>query len=119
MAWPQTEDGEEFRRRAPGMKIEEIITAARSPRQNAYVERMIGSIRRECLDHVIILGENRLCRILRSYFAYYHNSRPGQSLERNSPTPREIEPPSKGRIISIPQVGGLHHYYRRDYRRAS
>ncbi len=105
--------GEEFRRRVAGMQIEEVPTAPRSPFQNPYAERVIGSIRRECLDHLIIIGEDRLRRNLRDYIDYYHNSRPHQALERNSPTPREIEPPSKGRIISIPQVGGLHHYYRR------
>src|SRR5215813_10978061 len=105
--------GEEFRRRGAGMQIEAVLTAPRSPFQNPSAERVIGSIRRECLDHLIIIGEDQLRRILRDYFDYYHNSRPHQSLERNSPTPREIEPPSKGRIISIPQVGGLHHDYRR------
>jgi putative transposase len=105
--------GEEFRHRVAGMQIEEVITSPRSPFQNPYAERVIGSIRRECLDYLIIIGEDHLRRILRDYFDYYHNSRPHQSLERNSPTPREIEPASKGRIISIPQVGGLHHYYRR------
>ena len=95
------------------MQIEEVITAPRSPFQNPYAERVIGSIRRECLDHLIIIGEDQLRRILRDYLDYYHNSRPHEALERNSPTPREIEAPAKGKIISIPQVGGLHHRYRR------
>jgi Integrase core domain len=77
------------------------------------VERLIGSIRRECLDHLIIIGEDHLRRILREYFDYYHHSRPHQSLGRNSPIPREIEPPPRGKIVSIPQAGGLHHLYRR------
>jgi putative transposase len=68
--------GEEFRRRVVGMQIEEVPTAPRSPFQNPYVERAIGSIRRECLDHLIIIGENHLRRILRDYIDYYHNSRP-------------------------------------------
>jgi putative transposase len=105
--------GEEFRCRVKGMQIEEVITAPRAPFQNPYVERVIGSIRRECLDHLIIIGEDHLRRILREYFDYYHNSRPHQSLERNSPVLREIEPPSKGRVISIAEVGGLHHRYQR------
>ena len=70
-------------------------------------------IRRECLDHVIVLNERHLHRILTDYFDYYHNSRPHLSLDRNSPTPREVEPPSQGEVISIPQVGGLHHRYSR------
>jgi transposase InsO family protein len=105
--------GEEFRLRVKGMQIEEVITAPRSPFQNPYAERIIGSIRRECLDHLIIIGEDHLRRTLRDYFDYYHNSRPHQALERNSPTPREIEAPVKGKVIAIPQVGGLHHRYRR------
>src|SRR5262245_18683731 len=105
--------GAEFRLRVQGMQIEEVITAPRSPFQNPYAERVIGSIRRECLDYLIIIGEDHLRRALRGYFDYYHNSRPHQGLERNSPTPREVEGPAKGKVISIPQVGGLHHCYRR------
>jgi hypothetical protein len=105
--------GAEFRLRVQGMQIEEVITAPRSPFQNPYAERVIGSIRRESLDHLIIIGEDHLRRALRGYFDYYHNSRPHQGLDRNSPTPREVEGPAKGKVISIPQVGGLHHCYRR------
>jgi hypothetical protein len=76
---------------------------------NPYAERLIGSIRRACLDHLIVLNEEQLRRILREYFGYYNGVRPHQSLERNAPLPREIEPPAKGKIISLPQVGGLHH----------
>jgi putative transposase len=101
--------GAEFRLRVQGMQIEEVITAPRSSFQNPYAERVIGSIRRECLDHLIIIGEDHLRRSLRDYFDYYHNSRPHDALERNSPTPREIEAPAKGKVIAIPQVGGLHH----------
>ena len=74
---------------------------------------MIGSIRRECLNHVIVINEQHLRRILRSYFEYYHESRTHFSLQRNSPTPRDIDPPSNGQVIAIPRVGGLHHRYRR------
>ena len=105
--------GEYFRCRVAGMGVEEVVTAARSPWQNPYAERLIGSIRRECLDHVIVLSEKHLRRILREYFRYYHEVRPHQSLERNAPLPREIEPLAKGKIISLPQVGGLHHRYLR------
>jgi hypothetical protein len=102
-----------FQNRIEGMSIEEVITAPRSPFQNPYLERLIGSIRRECLDHLIIINEDHLRRVLQGYLDYYQNSRPHQSLDRNSPNPREIEPPSKGKIIVIPQVGGLHRLYRR------
>jgi putative transposase len=104
--------GEEFRRRVAGMQIEEVITAPQSPFQNPYAERLIGSIRRECLDHLIIINEDHLRRILREYFDYYHNARPHQSLGRNSPVRRAIGPPT-GKVVSIPQVGGLHHLYLR------
>jgi putative transposase len=105
--------GEGFCRRVEGMQIEEVLTAPRSPWQNPYIERLIGSIRRECLNHLIVINEDHLRHILREYFDYYHHSRPHQSLARNSPVPREVEPPSKGQVISIPRVSGLHHCYRR------
>ena len=105
--------GEEFRSRVGGMGIEEVITTARSPWQNPYAERLIGSIRRECVDHLIVYNERQLRRILREYFGYYNEVRPHQSFERNAPVAREIEPPAKGKIISLPQVGGLHHRYLR------
>ncbi|MCZ6670666.1 MAG: integrase core domain-containing protein [Acidobacteria bacterium] len=85
-----------FRRRVKGMGIQEVIIARKSPWQNPYVERVIGSIRRECLDHVILLGERHLRRILKEYIGYYNNSRTHLSLQKNSPIPREIESPEKG-----------------------
>ena len=105
--------GAEFRNRVKGLLIEEVITAARSPWQNPYAERLIGSIRRECLDHLIVINEDHLRRTLRSYIDYYHNLRPHQGLDGNSPAPREIDPPANGGVIASPQVGGLHHSYRR------
>ena len=84
--------GEVFRQRLLNLGIKEVVIAPRSPWQNPYVERLIGSIRRECLDHVIVLNEKHLRRILKSYFRYYHESRCHLSLERNAPVPREIEP---------------------------
>jgi transposase InsO family protein len=105
--------GECFRQRIKHMGIEQVVTAPRSPWQNPFVERLIGSIRRDCLDHVIILDERHLWRILRAYFDYYHHARAHLSLDRNSPVPRQIEPPESGEVIAIPQVGGLHHRYRR------
>jgi len=105
--------GEVFRRRVKHMGIEEVVTAYRSPWQNPYVERLIGSIRRECLDHVIVLNEAHLRRILASYFEYYHTSRTHLSLDRNAPIEREVEPPPKGHVVAVPQVGGLHQRYTR------
>jgi transposase InsO family protein len=83
------------------------------PWQNAYVERLMGSIRRECLDHVIVFNESGLRRILREYFKYYERCRTHLSLEKDAPAGRPIEPPALGRVIEIPQVGGLHHRYTR------
>ena len=80
---------------------------------NPYVERVIGSIRRECLDHVVVLDEGHLRRILRSYFAYLHLSRTHLSLDKDSTEPREVEPLHRGEIVAIPEVGGLHHRYMR------
>ncbi len=102
-----------FRARVRRMEICEVVTARRSPWQNPYAERVIGSIRRECLDRMIVLGEEHLLSILRSYVLYYNESRCHLSLDRNSPLPREVEPPSKGKVVAIPQVGGLHHRYAR------
>ncbi len=101
--------GHIFQERIRSIDIEEVVTAPRSAWQNPYVERLIGSIRRECLNHVIVLNERHLRRILRSYFAYYHESRTHLSLSRNSPVERQKEPPHRGRVVAIPQVGGLHH----------
>lgn len=101
-----------FRRRVQNMGIREIITSRKSPWQNPFVERVIGTIRRECLDRVIVLGEDHLRRLLKSYLRYYDRSRPHLSLQRNAPIPRKVEP-GRGRVIAIPQVGGLHHHYKR------
>jgi putative transposase len=103
--------GHQFKDRIKNMGIEEVVTAARSPWQNPYVERIVGSLRRECLNHFIVLNERHLRRILHSYLEYYHEHRTHLSLNRNSPIEREVE--EKGDVISIPMVGGLHHRYRR------
>jgi transposase InsO family protein len=105
--------GSVFQERVKNIGVEEVLIAPRSPWQNPYAERLIGSIRRECLNHVIVLNERHLRRILGSYFDYYLHSRPHLSLDRNAPIEREVEPPSRGHVLSIPQVGGLHHRYRR------
>jgi hypothetical protein len=91
------------------MNIKEVLSAPRSPWQSVYVERVIGSIRRECLDHVIILDEQGLRRVLSSYVRYYQRSRLHLSLDKDSPDPRAVQ--SIGEIVGIPEVGGLHHRY--------
>jgi putative transposase len=98
---------------AKAMGIDEVRTAPRSPWQNAYVERFIGSVRRECLDHVIVLNAAGLRTILKSYVAYYTDSRTHLSLGKDSPQSRPVSPPDDGPVIAVPQVGGLHHRYER------
>jgi len=93
--------------------IKEVLTAPRSPWQSPFVERLIGSLRRECLDHVIVLNERHLHRIVSAYCHYYHTARAHLSLDRNAPTPRVIESVASDRVVSEPMVGGLHHRYRR------
>ena len=93
--------------------LEDVLTAPHAPWQNPYVERLIGSIFRECLDHLIVINEGHLRRVLREYFNYYHADRPHMSLDSNSPRPRQIEPPTSGRVVAIGRVGGLHHRYTR------
>jgi len=105
--------GPVFRDHVRVMGITEVITAPRSPWQNPYVERLIGSIRRECLDHIIVLNEHHLRGVLSRYFQYHHTARTHLALNKDCPHPRRVQPPSAGRIIAFPQVGGLHHRYER------
>ncbi len=105
--------GEKFHEAAGWLGIREVLTAPQSPWQNAYVERLIGSIRRECLDHVIIVDESSLRRVLKSYFEYYDHTRTHLALEKDTPVPRRVQPPEMGRVVELPQVGGLHHRYER------
>ncbi len=105
--------GESFHQRVREMGIREVITAPRSPWQNPYAERFIGSIRRECLDHVIVFNESSLRRILKSYFEYYEYSRTHLALEKDAPEYRATQPPEFGVVVELPQVGGLHHRYER------
>jgi putative transposase len=105
--------GNDFREQVRDMGTYEVLSAPRSPWQRAYVERVIGSIRRECLDHVIVFRETSLRRTLNSYFDYYHRSRTHLSLGKDSPEPRAIQPPGMGSVVAVPQVGGLHHRYER------
>src|SRR3989442_2245276 len=105
--------GQTFRRRVASMGIAEVVSAPASPWQNPYAERVIGSIRRECLDHVIVLNQAHLRRVLTIYSRYYHRSRTHLGLEKDAPDSRPISAPSTAAIIAIPEVGGLHHRYER------
>jgi hypothetical protein len=105
--------GDAFRAQAKSMAITEVLTAFRSPWQSPYVERLIGSIRRECLDHIVILNEAALRRHVISYLEYYHESRCHLSLGKDSPDGRSVQPPEMGKIMALPKVGGLHHRYER------
>jgi putative transposase len=105
--------GADFVRRVRAMGIEQVLTAPRSPWQNPYCERVVGTLRRECLDHVIVLGEQHLRRILRKYLEYYHSSRTHLALDKDAPEPRERESTEGGNVIALPMVGGLHHRYTR------
>src|SRR2546422_11691720 len=103
--------GQAFRHRVKGMGTCEVLTAPHSPWQIPFAERLIGSIRRECLNHVQVLGESHLRRILARYFSYYHRARTHLALDKDAPDIRPIELPEAGRIriLQIPEVGGLHH----------
>jgi putative transposase len=103
--------GSEFRRRVQSLGMKEVVTAPRRPWQNAFAEGLIGSIRRECLDHVVILTQRHLRHLLKRYFAYYQRSRTHLALAKDAPEPRPIM--LRGEIIAIPEVGGLHHRYER------
>ena len=99
---------------ATAMGIEEVLTASRSPWQNAFVERFIGSVRRECVDHVIVFNETGLLRLMTLYGGYYERSRTHLSLDKDTPMPRLVTPRTDGAaVVAIPAVGGLHHRYER------
>jgi putative transposase len=98
---------------APAMGIDEVLTAVRSPWQNAYAERLIGSIRRECLDHVIIGNARGRRRVLHAYVEYYLKARTHLSLDKDAPISRPVASPADGDIVAIPHLGGLHHRYER------
>ena len=108
--------GDEFTQRVASLDIKQVMVAARSPWQNPYVERVIGSIRRDCLDHHVIFNERHLRRVLTEYIRYYNKTRTHLGLEKDCPDPRLVELPGSGMIQSEPMVGGLHHRY---YRQAA
>jgi putative transposase len=105
--------GDAFQHRVAGMGIAEVVSAPASPWQNPYVERVIGSIRRECLNHIVIFNEAHLRRVLTTYLAYYHRTRTHLGLDKDSPDHRPLSTTSTGRIVVIAEVGGLHHRYQR------
>jgi transposase InsO family protein len=101
--------GEIFKRRLHAMGIRDRPTAPRSPWQNGHTERLIGSIRRECLDHVVVFGERHLRHVLLSYMQYYNDARTHLSLNKDAPAPRAVQ--AVGHILPAPILGGLHHHY--------
>src|SRR5437899_6254777 len=105
--------GERFSHQARMLDIQEAVIAPRSPWQNAYAERVIGSIRRECLDHVVVIGERHLREILLKYVDYYNGTRTHLSLSKDASKPRSGQLPSEGRVVKVPRVGVLHHEYLR------
>jgi transposase InsO family protein len=103
--------GEKVRWKLCALGIEEVVTAPASPWQNAYAERLIGTIRRELLDHVVVLNEQHLRRLLKTYVDYYNQWRTHRSLDGDAPDTRPVRPASPARIAEFPAVHGLHHYY--------
>ena len=111
--------GMKFRSRVDGLGLRQIRTAFRSPWQNGFAERWIGSLRSDCLDHVIAINERQLRRVIRSYVDYYHADRTHLGLEKDAPQERPIESREIGAVVAFPRVGGLHHRYARELRRAA
>lgn len=105
--------GETFQRRVEHLGLKQLVIAPRSPWQNAYAERFIGSLRRECLDHIIAFDERQLLGVIRSYAAYHNRTRTHLSLGKDPPEPRSVQGSDLGGIVAIPEVGGLHHRYER------
>ena len=105
--------GLEFQHTVQALEVEELQIAPRSPWQSPYVERFIGSLRRECLDHVVVFNRTHLHRLVQSYLDYYHGGRTHLGLGKEAPEPRRVQPPEEGKIVALPEVGGLHHRYER------
>src|SRR5258708_39745050 len=103
----------QFDARVHNLGVRQLRIASRSPWQNGFAERWVGTLRRELLDHLIVLGERHLLRLVRQHVAYYNEDRPHMALDRDAPVTRNVEPPNAGRIIAFPRVGGLHHRYSR------
>jgi transposase InsO family protein len=105
--------GHEFVQQLKAMGIKQVLSTPNAPRQRAYIERLIGTIRRECLDHVIVFNESSLRQHLVAFTEYYHRSRTHLSLQKDTPDRRPVQAVSAGKIVPIPEVGGLHHRYER------
>ena len=105
--------GEWFQQRVANLGIAQVLTTRWSPWQNPYAERVIGSVRRECLNHIIVFSEDHLRRVLTGYFRYYQRWRTHLSLAMDSPDGRPVQPPDQGPVVAAPQVRGLHHHYER------
>jgi putative transposase len=105
--------GIQFKARATALGLQEKLIAPRAPWQNPFAERLIGSIRRECLDCTIVCNQQHLRRRLTQCLQYYHRHRPHRSLDQDCPESRAVEPPDKGRSVELPLVAGLHHRYAR------
>jgi hypothetical protein len=101
--------GDVFRGRVKAMGIKKVVIAPRIPWQSPFVERLIGSVRHDCLDHVVVLGERHLHRVPKSCFAHYHGARCHMALAGDAPEHRDVQPPVMGKVIALPEVGGLHH----------
>jgi hypothetical protein len=102
-----------FRDRVKVLGIEEVVITPQSPWQNPYAERLTGTLRLECLDHVLVVGEAYLRRMVRRYMNYCHRARTHLALDKDAPLSRSVQPPAMGTVIEIPKVGGLHHRYER------
>jgi transposase InsO family protein len=105
--------GAKFDARVNRLGIRQVRTAPRSPWQNGHAERFVGTLRRELLDHVIVLGERHLLRLVRLHASYYNVDRPHMSLDGDAPVSRAVEPPNNGKVVALPRVGGIHHRYAR------
>jgi len=105
--------GLEFQFSVAALELQQVGIAPRSPWQSPYVERLIGSARRDCLDHVIVLNRAHLPRVLESYFTYYHACRTHLGLDKDAPQARRVQPLQEGNIVAFPEVGGLHNRYER------
>ena len=105
--------GSTFDSRVDHLGVRQVKTAPRSPWQNGYAERFVGTLRREVLDHVIVLGEGHLLRLVRAHAAYYNEDRPHMALDCDAPVSRSVEPPGSGQLLAYPRVAGLHHRYAR------
>jgi transposase InsO family protein len=102
-----------FKKRVECMGIEEVLTAPRSPWQNPFAERVIGSVRRECLDQVIVINARHLLRLLADYFEHYHRWRCHRSLAMDCPEPRPVQEPEHGEVMEVEEASGLYRHYER------